>query len=122
MENLLGVGGQGVVIRKTVTIDNKSIKCAVRFVPVDYRRVDESSLTRNITKLPKESAILDTAQLYEEKQPCEMIASDLLHENIIEYLDHTFEVINGDLYHITGFYYLIFFDLFKFFLSIQYCS
>lgn len=102
MDNLLGVGGQGVVIRKTITINNKSMKCAVRFVPVDNRHVPYHITPRLIRDRLE---ILNTAMLYEEELPCEMIAAQLSHENIIVYFDHTFEVIDGTLYHLTGFYY-----------------
>jgi len=94
MSKLLGVGGECVVIQKIVKTGNRQEDCALRI-----SEVNASGKMRPIAGVP---AVIDVDATYNAVNVPDMAVKELNHQNIIKYLDNTFELIDNDLHHVTG--------------------
>ena len=90
MDTLLGLGGEGVVVRKMFAKEHGQVKCGIRITPAKISDMTESVL---------DFKFVDTVNTYKTDQPRELAANSLAHPNIIAYLDHTFEIIDDDIFH-----------------------
>ena len=90
MTKLLGVGGECVVIEKYLDTEN----CALRL-----SEMKASGEMREIGGVPVE---VDINATYNALNVPDMAVKNLVHDNIIKYLDNTFELIDGRLHHVTG--------------------
>ena len=93
LSRLLGVGGECVVIQKMVEIDSKMTECALRVAPYD------NSARK---ALFDGTDVLDSPEVYKSVHVRELEVKMLNHKNIIQYFDNSFEVIDGNLCHVTG--------------------
>ena len=111
LTRMLGLGGEGIILKKFVRIDDTDRDCAIRMVPViedTYNefvkrsqnpgpiRASNSELVRGMTR------IVTKNQGNTEISPKELAAFSLQHPNIIKFLDHAYEFIEDNLYHLTG--------------------
>jgi len=93
MTNLIGFGGECVVLRKKIKIQDGEKDCAIR----------ASKLTEG-PKMPELLEQLGAVQTdtYDRLKVREMAVEKLDHPNIIKYLDTTFELIDGQFHHLAG--------------------
>ena len=94
MSNLLGVGGECVVIEKNVKIGKGQEDCALR-----VSKVNACGKMRLIGGVP---ALIDVDATYNAVNIPDMSVKELNHPNIIKYLDNTLELIDNDPHHVTG--------------------
>jgi len=90
MSNLIGFGGECVVIRKNMEIEGRKKYCAIRAA-----RLNEGP------KMLEELGIVQT-DTYDRLNVREMAVEKIDHPNIIKYLDNTFEFIDDKFHHLTG--------------------
>ena len=99
MQRILGIGGESIVLQKTINKDTKTSQCAVKIAPTETNSIYDNFFKaeiKEIMPLGKDSSI------YKDVRPKELTANSLVHQNIVKYIDHTFEVIDNDIFHITG--------------------
>jgi len=90
----LGSGGESIVLKKSVEIENQDKFCGLKLVPI----LKNPELIVNFFGITN----VDSELAYEKNKPRELTANSVKHENIIKTFGHTFEVIDGNLFHITG--------------------
>ena len=93
MSKLLGVGGECVVIEQNIKIENSQKDCALR-----VSGINATGKMRQIPGVP----VIDVDATYNAVDVPDMAVKKLNHQNIINYLDNTFELIDNDLHHVTG--------------------
>ena len=93
MSKLLGVGGECVVIEQNVKIGNCQEDCALR-----VSGINASGKMKEIGGVH----VIDVDATYNAVNVPDMAVKKLNHQNIINYLDNTFELIDNDLHHVTG--------------------
>ena len=98
MSRLVGTGGESVILRKTLPINNTLTKCAIKLAPAENTpKQSPEQEVFGVTVRP-----LDSSSMYQQDTPNELTAKSLSHRNIIQYFDSTFEVIDNALFHLTG--------------------
>ena len=102
LTKVLGQGGESIVLEKTVNFRLGSKVCAIKIVPIkrDAKRI-QAKTTSSIFGV-KTTPIIDSTEAYGEDKPNELTAKDLTHPNIIAFLDTGYEVIDDEVYHLTG--------------------
>ena len=96
MTNLIGLGGECVVIRKKIKIEDDEKVRAIR----------ASKLTER-PNMFEELGFVET-DTYDRLNIREMAVKELNlelnlgHPNIIKYIDNTFELIDDEFHHLTG--------------------
>ena len=94
MTNLLGLGGECVVIEKYLQMENVQTPCALRVSPINA-----SGKMREIGGI---TVGIDNYDTYKKVNVPDMRVKKFRHKNIIKYLDTTFEHIDNELHHVTG--------------------
>ena len=89
MSSVVGIGGEGIIL---VDRSNTS-KSVLKVAPFPERERDV---------IPTVQQSIDTDLVYEKTRPNELTANVLQHKNIIRYRDSMFEVINDNVFLITG--------------------
>ena len=100
MDKVLGIGGQSIVLRAR---GNTCVKLTpIRGMIKGWNRGEED-FDDLFNRLGMNNRVLvkyDSA--YGRKEFKELAANSLSHDNIIVYSDHSFEVIDDVLFHLTG--------------------
>lgn len=84
-----------MVLQKEASIDGNIGHYGIKLVPIQVQPNNLMKETFGITQI-------DTQLAYQTERPKELTANALIHPNIIKYLDHTFEIIDNWLFHLTG--------------------
>ena len=96
MDQILGHGGEGLVLQSTETFMEEEIECAVKMTPYKVKQgsrdpysYEKSVFGRDFTKH------LDESKEYK-------VGAGRTHINRLKYLYNTIVTLNGHLFHITG--------------------
>mgnify|MGYP000039350781 CR=1 FL=1 len=120
MSQLLGLGGESVVLRKMINVAGMDTEFALRISNYENsaKMTKKSRMFEGMmygAKVGVDINIIDPEAVYKSKNVKEMEIKNINHKNIIKYDDHTFEVIDSILCHITGKKYIFsFLELFYF--------
>jgi len=113
MSQLLGLGGESIVIRKMINIAGMDKEFALRISNYE----NSAKMTKKVKMFEGHYTdtydndrfgdgvgidIIDPEAVYKSENVKEMEIKNINHKNIIKYVDHTFEVIDSILCHITG--------------------
>ena len=93
MSQLLGIGGESVVLRKMVEIEENHEQITKKECALRISTFENSSKIKNVH-------VYNFHEIYNSVKVKELEIKELKHENIIKYYDHSFEVIEGILCHI----------------------
>ena len=98
MVSILGLGGESIVLRKEMVRDGAMINCGYKLSPTKKSKLSQNQ--ENI--LGVEILISDTVKAYRNEKIKELTARMLLHKNVINYFHTTFEVIDNEVFHLSG--------------------
>ena len=101
MQRILGIGGESIVLQKTINLHTKTSQCALKIAPTETNSIYDNFFKAEIKQIMPLGKDSETS-IYKDVRPKELTANSLVHQNIVKYIDHTFEVIDNDIFHITG--------------------
>ena len=97
MSSVVGIGGESIILKDT---SNTTAKSVFKVTPI-RGKIDLPTTIEERFGIEMDGGI-DTDRAYEKHRPNELTANDLRHKNIIHYQNSMFEVVDDQIFHITG--------------------
>ena len=97
MSSVVGIGGESIILKDT---SNTTAKSVFKVTPI-RGKIDLPTTIEERFGIEMDGGI-DTDRVYEKHRPNELTANDLRHKNIIQYQNSMFEVVDNQIFHITG--------------------